>query len=260
MKQKFALITGASEGIGRELALCAARDGYSLILLGRSKDKLELLASEIRNVFGSSVEVILADLSDASIWVDLWDRVSDDKSISLLVNCAGLGRNGSFSIGSEAAEMELIKVNVLASTLFFKLAVRDMSIVGHGKILNVASTAAFMPGPGMAVYHATKAFLLSLSRAVSEELRDTNITVITLCPGPTRTRFFEKANMLDSWILRLVPLASAKVVARHGWVALQGRRSRVVIYGWSNRLAVGISLITPSRIMAKVVRLLLERR
>ena len=167
----WALVTGASEGLGHEFATLAAKDGFDVILTARQTDKLEKHAQALRRAYNVAVEVIPADLDDPEQAEALWLRASNNRQIGVLVNNAGLGRNGSF-VDPEGwpREAASISVNVVAATLLLKRAAAHMKAQGTGRILNVASTAGFLPGPNMAVYHATKAYLLSLSEAVGCEL------------------------------------------------------------------------------------------
>ena len=181
----YTLITGASEGLGVEFARIAANEGRNLILAARSQDKLDALAADLRS---DSVDVVVipADLSDMEQVDRLWAEASTGREIDVLVNNAGLGYNGAFSAGQGwDRELSSIHVNMLALTRLMKLAIPHMEALPKGRILNVASVAAFTPGPNMAVYHATKAYVLSLSEAVAEELRGTTVTVTALCPGAT---------------------------------------------------------------------------
>ncbi|MEP6065406.1 MAG: SDR family NAD(P)-dependent oxidoreductase, partial [Paracoccaceae bacterium] len=174
---KFTLITGASEGLGVEFARIAAREGHSLILTARSEDKLNALAADLRTD-GIDVLVIPADLSQDGEAERLWSAATEGRQVDVLVNNAGLGYNGPFDAEDGwSRELNSINVNLVALTRLMKLAVPHMTSQDSARILNVASVAGVMPGPNMAVYHATKAYVLSLSQAVAEELRGTNVTV-----------------------------------------------------------------------------------
>ncbi len=181
----WALITGASDGLGRAFARLAAAEGYDLVLTARREDLLEALAAELRAAHGVTVEVLPADLSREGEAERLWAAASAGRPIAVLVNNAGLGAHGAFADRAEwAREYQSVMVNVVSATVLLKEAVTAMAAGAGGRVLNVASTAAYMPGPWMAVYHATKAHLLSLSEAVAHELRGSGITVTALCPGP----------------------------------------------------------------------------
>ena len=222
----WTLITGASEGLGVEFAHIAAKEKRNVILAARSKDKLEKVAEQVRS-FGGEALVIPADLSDMSEVERLWTEATDGREIDVLVNNAGLGSNGDFASGQNwERELTSINVNVLALTRLMKLAIPHMQNIEKGRILNVASVAGFVPGPNMAVYHATKAFVVSLSEAVAEELRGSNVTVTALCPGATQTNFFNDADMHGVRLLKMAKPMDAGVVAQQGWLRLPNQTSR----------------------------------
>jgi short-subunit dehydrogenase len=256
----WALVTGASEGLGREFAALAAQDGLGVILAARQADKLAALAAELRAKHGVETVVIPADLSDTSEAERLWAEASAGRRIAVLVNNAGLGRNGRFSDPEGwARERASLQVNAAALTVLMKRAVAAMLAQGGGRVLNVASTAGFVPGPNMAVYHATKAYVLSLTEAVSVELRGTPVTVTALCPGATRTEFF-KADAAEgaTWLTRM-PLPTAAAVAAAGWRAM--RRGRVIhVPGVQNKVSAFLPRLLPRRLVARVTGMLLARR
>ncbi len=233
----WTLITGASEGLGREFAILAAAEGRDLILAARNGEKMEALADELRGRHKIAVEVIPTDLVDPDQVELLWRKASSRRRIDILVNNAGLGYNGPFGGDDFVREEVSVLVNAFAPMILMKHAIPHMQAAGGGRILNVASIAAFLPGPQMAVYHATKAFLLSLSEAVAEEVRGTGVTVTALCPGPTATNFAADAAMESAPLFGKGPVASAAPVAAAGWKAMKaGRRIRVA--GLRNRLTV----------------------
>lgn len=240
----WTLITGASEGLGVEFARLAAREGRNVILTARSVDKLEAVAAELR---ARPVEVVVipADLSDVAEAERMWAQACEGREIDVLVNNAGLGYNGGFEEDDGwAREMTSINVNLIALTRLTKLAIPHMKGLPKARILNVASVAGFMPGPNMAVYNATKAYVLSLSEAVAEELRDTNVTVTALCPGATATNFFEDAKMDGVRLLTMAKPMNAFDVAELGW--LQARvGQRVVVPGLINKVFAFLPRITP---------------
>ena len=255
---EWTLITGASEGLGVEFAKIAARHGRNMILTARSKEKLEVLAENLR-AGGPEVLVIPADLNDPAEVDRLWSEATNGRRIDFLINNAGLGRNGDFA--DQAGwdrEVSSIGVNILALTRLMKLAVPHMQAAGSGRILNVASVAAFMPGPNMAVYHATKSYVLSLSEAVAYELRNSRVTVTTLCPGATRTNFFDDAGMGGVRLLKMSPPAKARDVAAAGWQGALGGR-RVVVPGLANSFSALVSRLLPGRISAALANLVLSK-
>ncbi|MEP2028964.1 MAG: SDR family oxidoreductase [Paracoccaceae bacterium] len=252
--QNWTLITGASEGLGVEFARLAAKDGHNIILTARSKDKLDALAAELREL-PRDVLVVPADLSDLSQAERLWQEASDGRIINMLVNNAGLGRNDPFgdAAGWER-ELSSINVNMTALTYLMKKAIPHMDDAGGGRILNVASVAGFMSGPGMAVYHATKAYVISLSEAVAEELRGTNVSVTTLCPGATQTNFFADAKMESVRLINLSKPMDADVVAQQGWWgASEGKR--IVVPGVMNKLSAFSPRFMPRALLARITKI-----
>jgi short-subunit dehydrogenase len=235
MRRDWVLITGASEGLGREFARIAAREGHPLILTARQETKLEALAQDLRRAHGTEVVVIPADLSVAAEADRLWTAAEGVGRIGILVNNAGLGSNDPFATADFRREAASVAVNVVAATVLMKRAVLSMGQAGGGRILNVSSTAGFMPGPQMAVYHATKAYLLSLSEAVAEELRGSAVTVTALCPGATKTNFAHDAGMEDIPLFTWTRPADAGAVAEAGWRGMK-RGRRILVTGWLNKV------------------------
>lgn len=242
--KNWTLITGASEGLGKEFARIAGKAGRNLILTARSEDKLNALAEELRTTAGEVV-VIPADLSDMAEADRLWTEATKGRRIDILVNNAGLGSHGDFA--SDATwdrELTSINVNILSYTLLMKRAIPHMKAHKAGRILNVASVAAFTPGPNMAVYHATKAYALHLSEAVAEELRGTNVTVTALCPGATDTEFFGPADMDGVRLLKMGKPMVAAEVAKMAWGAMLGGKS-LIVTGLLNKVLAFLPRITP---------------
>ncbi len=245
--QTWTLITGASEGLGKEFARIAAADGRNLILTARSEDKLHALASELQSVAGEIV-VIPADLNDPAATEALWNAATDNRHIEILINNAGLGRHGNFADADGwGPELTILNVNVTALTYLMKQAVPHMLHHGQGRIMNLASTAAFMAGRHMAVYHASKSYVLSLSEAVAEELRGSDVSVTAVCPGATQTAFFDVADMQGIHLLKLAPPMKARGVAQTGWNAMMARRA-VVVTGVMNKLIVFCTRLAPRRL------------
>jgi short-subunit dehydrogenase len=256
----WALVTGASEGLGRELADLAAAAGHPVILAARQADRLEALAAELRKKHRVEAVVIPADLSQPEEAERLWRDAAAGRRIGVLVNNAGLGRNGAFADPDGwAREWASVQVNVGAYTILLKRAVAAMLALGSGRVLNVASLAGFVPGPNMAVYHATKAYALSLSEAVAAEMRGTGVTVTALCPGATRTAFFRADGAEGATWLNRMPLPSARSVAETGWRAMQAGRT-VAVPGLQNKLTGFLPRITPRGLTTRITGMLLARR
>ena len=248
-----ALVTGASSGIGREIAVRLAEEGHALVVVARSAARLEALATELRSRFGATVDVIEVDLgrhdgAEALMQVLAARRLD----IEILVNNAGFGLFGQHVDTALADEQQMIDLNVSSLTRLTKLMLPAMRARGRGCILNVASTAAFQPGPYMAVYYATKAYVLSYSEALAEELRGSGITVTALCPGPTRSGFQDKAAMNDSALVKGKRLPGAAEVARYGVAAMQ-RGQVVAIHGWKNWAMAQSLRLTPRRVATRLV-------
>ena len=254
----WTLITGASEGLGVEFAHIAAKEKRNVILAARSKDKLEKVAEQVRS-FGGEALVIPADLSDMSEVERLWTEATDGREVDVLVNNAGLGSNGDFTSGQNwERELTSINVNVLALTRLMKLAIPHMQNIEKGRILNVASVAGFVPGPNMAVYHATKAFVVSLSEAVAEELRGSNVTVTALCPGASQTNFFNDADMHGVRLLKMAKPMDARVVAQQGWLQAQAGK-RIVVPGFMNKVFVFLPRLTPRSLATRLTALIMGK-
>ncbi len=253
----WTLITGASEGLGREFAIIAAAEGRDLILAARQTDKMEALAETLRVRHKIAVEVIPTDLADEASVELLWRRASSRRRVDIVVNNAGLGYNGPFAAEDFSREQSSINVNITALTILMKRAIPHMQAAGGGRIMNIASTAAFMPGPRMAVYHATKSYVLSLTESVAEELRGSNVTVTVLCPGATATNFARDAKMEGIALFRALPVPSAESVAKSGWRAmLQGKRIRVT--GLMNKIFAFAPRLAPRSLTARIVALFLK--
>lgn len=249
----WTLITGASEGLGKEFAGIAAREGRNLILTARSEDKMKALAADLDGHAGEIV-ILPTDLSQTEEAERLWQEASDGRQIDVLVNNAGLGSHGDFDETQNwARELASINVNVLALSILMKRAIPHMQSHGGGRIMNVASVAGFTPGPNMAVYHATKAFVLSLSEAVAEELSGSNVTVTAVCPGATATAFFDAADMHGVRLLKMGAPMSARDVAEAGWVATKSGK-RVIVTGFLNKIFAFLPRITPRRVTTFVAR------
>lgn len=257
MLKQTALITGASSGIGLDLAHLFAADGHDLILVARSEGKLRELARELEEKHRISARVIPADLEERDAPRQLFASVHTP--VDVLINNAGFGVNGKFAETDLEKELAMIQVNITALTHLTKLFLRPMVERGRGRILNVASTAAFQPGPLMAIYYASKAYVLSFSEAIAEELSGTGVTVTALCPGPTATGFAEAAKMTNSRLFKMKKPMTSMDVAKAGYKAMQ-RGKRIVITSAMNKVLAQSVRLTPRALVTKVTRTLQENR
>lgn len=253
-----ALVTGASSGIGRELATLLARDGYDLVLVARSEDKLVALAEALADEHGVAATVVVKDLATPEAPAEIRETLEErDIPIDVLVNNAGFGQYGQFTETDAQSELDMIQVNVTALTHLTKLFLPEMTDRGAGRVLNVASTAAFQPGPLMAVYYATKSYVLSFSEAIAEEVDGTGVTVTALCPGATETNFDERADMGDSKLFQRGTM-DPETVAKAGYRGLQNGK-RVVVPGWQNKLLSQVHRVVPRKTAARAAKRAQER-
>jgi uncharacterized protein len=253
---KTALITGASTGIGFEFAKLLAADGYNLVLIARDEQKLRELSASFASKFNISVKIYPKDLSVTGDIENLVRQIREDAgAIEILVNNAGFGLSGAFVDTDLARELEMIQLNVVSLVIFTKLWAKEMVQRKGGKILNVASTAAFQPGPLMAIYYATKAFVLSFSEALAEELKESGVTVTALCPGPTATQFSKRAELEKSRLFKggIVPVLDAATVAKIGYDGLS-KGHPVVIPGLINKIGVFSVRLIPRKLVAQIAK------
>lgn len=247
-----ALITGASSGIGLELARLCAADGYALVLVARDQQALERVAAELRSAHGATVIVLPMDLSAAGAGDALVEELLHrNLSIDILVNNAGFALYGPFATTAWQTELQMLRVNIEALTALTKGLLPAMVQRRSGKILNVASTAAFQPGPLMAVYYATKAYVLSFSEALHEELRGTGVTITALCPGMTRSHFQARAGLERSRLLQF-GMMEAAAVARAGYRGLM-RDQALVIPGFKHAFLAFLVRLTPRAWVRRIV-------
>ncbi len=255
---RTALITGASAGIGRELATLFARDRFSLVLVARNASRLSQVADELQQQFGVRVKAVPLDLSDVAAPKFLFDQLQREGIfVDVLVNNAGYGKLGAFAEVSGQESLGQIQLNITALTHLTKLFLAPMLERRSGKILNVASTAGFQPGPLMAVYYATKAYVISFSEALANELHGSGVTVTCLCPGVTNTDFQTRAGTERTTLFRRARPMDAATVARDGYRALM-KRKPLVISGIRNRLLMESLRISPRRVVTAVSRKFLE--
>ncbi len=251
--RKTALITGASFGIGLELARIFAREGHNLVLVARSADKLRQVASELEKAHGARSLILAVDLTDPGASAYVLDQTTRASIVvDILVNNAGFGQYGLFVENDLEECLRQIQLNVTALTHLTRLYLPEMIERKSGRILNVASTAAFQPGPLMAVYFATKAYVLHFSEALANEVSGTGVTVTCLCPGATATEFHKRANATG---MRLLWMGSmdARTVAEDGYRALMAGKP-LVISGVKNWLVAQSVRFSPRRLVTAIAR------
>jgi short-subunit dehydrogenase len=248
---RWTVITGASAGIGRELARVFATRGYGLYLVARREEKLRALARELSDAYRVPIEIMGLDLESPTAPTALSDALAGRGiKVHTLVNNAGFGLRGPFTTLSYERQMAMIELNVTALSKLSRLMLPGMVERRRGGILNVASLAAFQAGPNMAVYYATKAFVLSLSEALHEEVRPYNVTVTALCPGPTESEFAETADLHRSRLFRTGVMPAAEV-ARIGVDGYEAGKA-VVVTGLTNRVSSIASQLVPRWVSRRI--------
>jgi len=247
-----ALITGASSGIGLELAHIMAREGHHLILSARNILALEDLAIELRDKYQVDVKVIPCDLSETRTACAFHKEIKDQNlSIDCLVNNAGFGLLGDFKDQDPDMLHRMIELNCSSLMVLSRLFADDL-IASKGRILNIASVAAFYSGPLMAVYYATKAFVVSFSEALNFELKKHGVSVTAHCPGPTHSNFQDRAGMHNTSLFTLLPVPSSKIVAEHAYRAMMKRKS-LAIHGIVNRMMLSFGSLSTRSLKVRMV-------
>jgi len=247
-----ALITGASSGIGLELAHIMAREGHHLILSARNVLALEELASTLREVHRVDVQVIPCDLSDSRSAFTFHQTVKErNLSIDCLINNAGFGMLGDFKDQDPDMLHRMIELNCSTLMVLSRLFADDI-IASKGRILNIASVAAFYSGPLMAVYYATKAFVVSFSEALDFELQKHGVSVTAHCPGPTHSNFQIRSGMHSTTLFKLLPVPDSKTVAEHAYRAMMKRKS-LAIHGIVNRMMLSFGALSPRSLKVRMV-------
>lgn len=252
---RWTVITGASSGIGAELARVFAARKYPLVLTARRHERLEALAQELQAAHGIQVEVIALDLEDREAPQDLVDMLRDQGiNVHTLVNNAGFGLRGSFATLPYERQVAMIDLNIVSLTMLSRLLLPGMIERKRGGILNVASTAAFQAGPNMAVYYATKAYVLSLSEALHEEAKPHGVTVTALCPGPTESEFSATADLENSKLFKGGAMSAAEV-ARIGVEGYEAGKD-IVVTGTTNWLGTLGSKLFPRSVARRIAGVL----
>ena len=254
-----ALLTGASGGIGYELAKLFAKDRYNLVLVARSGEKLNQLATELQTQHGIRVSVVPVDLAEPAAPRFLFDQLRRERiHVDILVNNAGFGVFGEFSQMPEAEILDQIQLNITALTRLTRLFLAPMIERRAGRIMNVASTAAFQPGPLMAVYYASKAYVLSFSEALANEVRRSGVTVCCFCPGATNTGFAKRAGLEGSRLFKQIGAMNVAAVAGDGYRGMMAGRT-LVISGMHNWLVAESVRFAPRKLVTAVSRWIAEK-
>lgn len=257
--QETVLITGASTGIGASLAQLYAQDGYQLILVARSKDKLDELAAQFKKSYHTQTIVIEMDLQKSHAAEHLKERVEAERlEVDILINNAGYGLFGEFADADLEQQTGMIDLNVRTLTRLSRLFLPEMLHRKKGVILNVASVAAFQPGPLMAVYYASKAYVLSFSEALANELQGSGVQVSVLCPGPTSTPFQRRAKLENSKLIDMKAM-DVHTVARQGYEGVKAGKT-IIIPGWRNRFQICLLRFFSRAFIIKIVRRVQEKR
>lgn len=250
---QYALITGATSGIGYELAKLFAQDGYSLLIVARHEDGLQTTANELRG-YGVQVDTIAKDLFEPQAALELYDEVkAKGIQVDVLVNDAGQGLYGLFVETDLQRELDIIQLNISSLVMLTKKFLQEMVARNKGMILNLSSIASKAPGPYQSVYHGTKAFVQSFTEAIRNEVRESDITITALLPGATDTDFFNKADMNSSKVVQEGKLDDAAKVARDGYEALMKGKD-MVVSGLKNKMSVAMSNMMPDSTAANNMR------
>lgn len=258
-KDAYALITGASSGIGLEFARLFAKDHVNLVLVARNESALQALKTELQETYGIKVFVIAKDLSESDASPYIYSICEKEQlQVDYLINNAGFGYAGAFATQPYTNSAQMIRLNMEALTSLTQLFGSQMVNRKNGYVLNVASIAGFLSGPGMAVYFATKNYVVAFSEALQSEWKKQGVSVTTLCPGPTQSAFFDRANMHAMSMLKYFPIPSAPEVAHFGYVAMKKRKG-VVIHGFANKLQVFLNRFIPRSLSTFVTGLAMKK-
>jgi short-subunit dehydrogenase len=259
IKAMTALITGASSGIGRELCKLFAKDGYNLVLVARDEARMIKVGEELVGRYAINPKIIAKDLALPDAAREIYDQLkSENIEVDYLVNNAGFGQWGKFHEIDPQIHYDMIAVNMTSLTKLTRLFLPDMVKRGYGGILNVASSAGYVPGPNCAVYYATKAYVIHLTEALSEELKDSGVTATALCPGPVKTQFFKRSEAAGTRLENIFPQEADKV-AQIGYKALIRGRGNV-IPSWFYKVLVFSTRFMPRKLVTKVSQWQLSRK
>jgi len=254
---KTALVTGAASGLGYEFAQLLAKDGYDLVLIDIDAKKIELVKEELTTLYNSKIKLVIEDLSKTNVAVSIFNDLKHTP-IDVLINNAGFGLFGSFSETNWDRESTMLHLHVLTTTHLIKLFLPSMIERKQGKILNVSSLAAFQPGPLMSLYYASKAYMLSFSEAIANELKGTGVTVTALCPGPTKTSFQKVVADSSSDNKISFNMACPKEVVQYGYNAMMKGKT-VAVPGVFNKFLSRLPRILPRNTATSIVRNIQEK-
>jgi short-subunit dehydrogenase len=257
MNNKTALVTGAASGLGYEFAVLLAKDSYNLILIDIDSENLEGIKKELENLYQTQVTILVKDLSIAEIADEIYKEIQD-KSIDVLINNAGFGLFGTFSKTKWQRESAMLHLHIMTTTHLTKLLLNGMVERGKGRILNISSLAAFQPGPLMAIYYASKAYILSFSEAIANELKGTGVTVTVLCPGQTKTSFQQVVSKQNCDNKISFNMACPVQVAKYGYNAMMQGKT-VVVPGFFNKFLSKLPRLMPRKTSASIVRKIQEK-
>jgi short-subunit dehydrogenase len=259
--KRTALITGASSGIGYALAEVFAAKGHDLIMVAKDVDKLEKTASQIKGKYAIEIVTIAKDLTIQANVQSVYDEViSEGITVEIVVNDAGIGKRGAFQDVPLEDQIETVELNIIALIMLTHLFLRDMKERNSGKILNLGSIAGFEPGPLLSVYHGTKAFVVMFSESLMEELKDTEVSITCLCPGPVDTSFFPRANMEDANVITRAKalVMQPEEVAESAYEGLMNGE-RIVMPGSMNKVMTFTRRLIPLGLQAKINKKFYER-
>jgi short-subunit dehydrogenase len=253
-RTEYAIVTGATSGIGYELAKLLAQDRYNLIVVARDENELARVAGEFNDRYDVDTIAISKDLFNPENAFALYDEIKRvGVDVDILINDAGQGHYGEFKDTDIRRELDIINLNISSLVVLTKLYLQDMVQKGHGRIMNLSSVASKAPGPWHSVYHGTKAFVQSFTEAIRSELKDTGVTVTALLPGATATDFFNKADMNEAKIVQEGKLDNAADVAKDGYDALMNGDD-MVVSGFKNKVQVAMSGLTPDSTLAEKMK------
>lgn len=248
---KTVLVTGASSGIGREFAKIYAKNGCNIIVVARREDRLIELKEYLESTYSIDIEYITLDLSKTESAKELYEKVKH-KNIDILINNAGFGTFGDFDEINYQKEVNMINLNILTLTNLTRLFLADMKIKDNGKIINIASTAAFQPVPYMASYAATKAYVLHLSIALNTELHNSNVSVVAVCPGATKSEFQQAAEMGEPSFFR-GKLPTSEELALYAYNQIN-RNKTLIVHGFYNKFLILIERFLTKKTISEIIR------